>query len=194
MPSFIKRLQSGALLLLLAGPFACTAIAQSARGSLAGNVTDSTGAVIPGAAISAISQSTGGKNETKSTSAGAYKFADLPIGVYTVTVTAPGFATATNTGVQVQINVTASLSITLKAGSVNEVVSVDASGNRIGNKNLPRSAAQFPISRSKTCPCRLHPVWADCGLRRPLSSCSQVQRVLEAAPAEIPVKECSSRG
>ena len=131
MPRFIKRLQLAALLLLLAGPFACSAVAQSARGALAGNVTDSTGAVIPGATISAVNQSTGGKNETKSTSAGAYKFADLPIGVYTVTVTAPGFATATSTGVQVEINVTASLSVTLKAGSVNEVVSVDASGNRI---------------------------------------------------------------
>src|SRR5580692_10245508 len=131
MRRFIKRLQLAALLLLLAGPFTCTAIAQSARGALAGNVTDSTGAVITGASISAVSQSTGGKNETKSTSAGAYKFADLPIGVYTVTVIAPGFATVTNSGVQVEINVTASLSVTLKAGSLSEVVSVDASGNRI---------------------------------------------------------------
>ena len=131
MPRFIKRLQLAALLLLLAGSFACSAVAQSARGALAGNVTDSTGAVIPGANISAVNQSTGGKNETKSTSAGAYRFPDLPIGVYTVTVTAPGFATATNTGVQVEINVTASLSVTLKTGAVSEVVSVDASGNRI---------------------------------------------------------------
>ena len=131
MSRFIKRLQLAALLLLLAGSFACLAVAQSARGALAGNVTDSTGAVIPGADISAVNQSTGGKNETKSTSAGAYRFPDLPIGVYTVTVTAPGFATATNTGVQVEINVTASLSVTLKTGAVSEVVSVDASGNRI---------------------------------------------------------------
>src|ERR1700729_2045843 len=131
MRRFIRRLQLAAFLLLLAGSFACSAVAQSARGALAGNVTDSTGAVIPGANISAVNQSTGGKNETKSTSAGAYRFPDLPIGVYTVTVTAPGFATATNTGVQVEINVTASLSVTLKTGAVSEVVSVDASGNRI---------------------------------------------------------------
>jgi hypothetical protein len=131
MRRFIKRLQLATLLLLLAGPLACTAIAQSARGALAGNVTDSTGAVISGATISAVNQSTGGKNEAKSTSAGVYRFPSIPIGVYTVTVTAPGFATSTDSGVEIEINTTASLNVTLKTGAVAEVVNVDASGSRI---------------------------------------------------------------
>src|ERR1700729_2586448 len=131
MRRFIRRLQLAALPLLLVGPLASTAIAQSARGTLAGNVTDSTGAVISGATISAVNQSTGGKNEAKSTSAGVYRFPSIPIGVYTVTVTAPGFATSTDTGVEIDINTTAALNITLKAGGVNDVVNVDASGNRI---------------------------------------------------------------
>ena len=157
------------------------------------SVTDPTGAVISGATISATNEATGGKNETKSTSAGAYKFADIPIGVYTVTVTAPGFATATDTGVLVQINITSSLNVTLKTGAVNEVVSVDASGNRIED-SLPISAEQSPISKSKTCRCRSHPVWADCDRRRRLSFCSQVQQALEAVRAEIPAMACSSQG
>ena len=120
-----------AVFAFLVGSFTSVAIAQSARGELAGNVTDSTGAAISGATISATNQSTGGKNETRSTSAGAYRFAGLPIGPYTVTVTAPGFATATNTGVQVQINTTEALNVALKAGAVTDVVNVDASGARI---------------------------------------------------------------
>ena len=131
MRRFIRRLQLAALLLLVVGPLASTAIAQSARGTLAGNVTDSTGAVISGATISAVNQSTGGKNEAKSTSAGVYRFPSIPIGVYTVTVTAPGFATSTDSGVEIEINTTASLNVTLKTGAVAEVVNVDASGNRI---------------------------------------------------------------
>src|ERR1700729_1069680 len=131
MRRFIRRLQLAALPLLLVGPLASTAIAQSARGTLAGNVTDSTGAVISGATISAVNQSTGGKNEAKSTSAGVYRFPSIPIGVYTVTVTAPGFATSTDTGVEIDINTTASLNVTLKTGAVAEVVNVDASGSRI---------------------------------------------------------------
>ncbi len=132
MPRLIKILRFTVLFLsFLVIFFTYKAVAQSARGALAGSITDPSGAVISGATISATNQATGGKNETKSTSAGAYKFADIPIGVYTVTVLAPGFATATSTGVLVQINVTSSLNVTLKTGSVNEVVSVDASGNRV---------------------------------------------------------------
>jgi hypothetical protein len=131
MPKSIKRLQTAFVLLLLVGTVVPAALAQSARGDLAGNVLDSTGAVIPGATISATNQATGGKNETKSTSAGSYRFAGLPIGTYTVSVTAPGFATEENSGVQVQINTTAALNLTLKTGSVSEIVNVDASGAHI---------------------------------------------------------------
>jgi len=105
--------------------------AQSARGALAGNVTDSTGAVIPNAVIDATNEANGGKNETKSTSVGSYHFPDLPIGAYTVVVKAPGFATTTSSGVQVQINSTAALNVTLNAGGVSDVVNVDASGLRL---------------------------------------------------------------
>src|SRR5581483_8270116 len=47
----------------------------------------------------------------------------------TVTATAPGFATKTSTGVLVQVNNTTALNIALASGTVNEVVTVDASGN-----------------------------------------------------------------
>jgi hypothetical protein len=127
----LKKLQSAAVLTLLVGYFTCNAHGQSARGELAGSVTDSTGAIVPGASVSATNEATGGKNEGKSTSAGSYRFADLPIGPYTVTVSAPGFATTTSTGVMVQINSTAALNVVLKAGAVTDVVNVDASGLRL---------------------------------------------------------------
>ena len=105
--------------------------AQSAAGALAGNVTDTTGAVISGADILATNLATGGKNVTTSSSTGSYHFASLPIGAYTVVVTAPGFGTTTNTSVEVQINSTAVLDVALKPGAVSEIVSVDASGLRL---------------------------------------------------------------
>ena len=117
--------------LLLVGSVTGAAVAQSSRGELAGSVTDTTGAAIPGATVDATNQATGGKNEAKSSSAGSYRFSDIPLGVYTVTVTAPGFATTTNTGVQIQINSTTALNIILKAGAISEVVNVDASGLRL---------------------------------------------------------------
>jgi len=105
--------------------------AQSARGALAGSVTDTTGAVIPNAVIDATNEANGGKNETKSSSVGSYRFADLPIGAYTVVVKAPGFATTTSSGVLVQINSTSALNVSLNAGGVSDVVNVDASGLRL---------------------------------------------------------------
>src|SRR5665213_461133 len=125
------RVFRAACFALLAGAITNAAVAQSSRGELAGNVTDATGAAIPGATVDAVNQGTGGKNEAKSSSAGSYRFSDIPIGVYTVTVTAPGFATASNTGVQVQINSTTALNVALKAGAVTDVVNVDASGLRL---------------------------------------------------------------
>ncbi len=118
------------LLLLLLAPFAGLQ-AQSVRGEMAGNITDPNGAVIPGATITAVNQSTGGKSVATSTSSGGYRFPDLPLGTYNVTVTAPGFSAATNTGVLVQVNTTASLDVKLTPGAVNETITVDASGLRI---------------------------------------------------------------
>ena len=107
------------------------ALGQSTRGELAGQVTDSTGAAIPNASISAKLDATGGVSETVSSSSGGYHFTALPIGTYTVRVSAPGFSVSSNTGVQIQINSTASLNIVLAAGAVTETVSVDASGARV---------------------------------------------------------------
>ena len=121
------------VLLFMCMTFAGSAIAfaQSTRGELAGSVADATGAVVPGARITATNNATGGKNETLSTSSGAYRFTALPIGVYTVTASAAGFSAATNTGVQVLVNTTSSLNITLAAGAVTDTITVDASGARI---------------------------------------------------------------
>ena len=125
------RLTSCLMGAVLALGSAMPAMAQSARGELAGNVTDPTGAVIPNAVVTATSESTGGKNETKSSSAGSYRFTDIPIGNYTVTVTSPGFTTTTSTGVVVSINTTSALNVVLKVGSQADVVNVDASGLRL---------------------------------------------------------------
>ncbi len=128
---FIKRLALPLLSVLLCLFATYPVAAQSQRGELAGNIRDPGGAVVPNAVVTATDQATGGKNDTKSSSAGSYRFSDLPIGNYTVTVTAPGFSTATNTGVLVQINSTTALNVNLAAGAVSETVTVDASGLRL---------------------------------------------------------------
>jgi hypothetical protein len=106
-------------------------VAQSTRGVLAGTVTDSTGAVVPGAEIVALNSATGVTSRAVSTSSGSYRFPELAVGAYTVTTTAAGFEIASATGVQVTINSVTSLNVALKIGSQADTVTVDASGLRV---------------------------------------------------------------
>ena len=127
--------------------------AQSASGQLSGDITDSTGAVIPGANIDARNSETGAESKTVSSSSGHYIFPGLPIGTYQVTVVQPGFQTTVRTGVLVQIGSTAILPITLDPGSVSTTVSVVANGltlqtesSDVGTVVTPKQVLDLPLS------------------------------------------------
>ena len=128
----LHRLGSLTCLLLLAWLAICApSLAQSTRGELAGNITDTSGAAVVGAKIVATGVDSGTKYESVTTSSGAYHFPELAIGRYNVTVTATGFASSTNTGVSITINSTTPLNVILKPGAVTENVTVDASAPAI---------------------------------------------------------------
>ncbi len=117
---------------LLAVSFtAADVTAQTSSGAIAGNIQDASGAVIQNATVTATNDATHASSVTKSTSAGAYRFPNIPLGTYTVTVVAPGFSTSTQTGVIVQISSTTALDIQLSPGEVSQTVTVDAGGLRL---------------------------------------------------------------
>src|ERR1700751_5405071 len=78
-----------AMLLVLCG--VVSADAQQVTGTVTGTVTDSVGAVVPGAQVKATNAATGYIRSTATDNAGAYTIQYLPIGKYTVEITAPGF-------------------------------------------------------------------------------------------------------
>jgi hypothetical protein len=127
MSKFLRGYGLACLLVVATSAMSVVSFAQSTRGSLAGSVSDSSGAVIAGAKVVAVAVETGVTNETVSTSTGGYRFPELAIGRYNVTVTAAGFSAAAEKGVLITINSTAALNVTLKPGAVSETVSVDAS-------------------------------------------------------------------
>ncbi len=59
-------------------------LAQSYRGSISGHVTDKTGSVIPGAAISVENLSTGLKRSSTTDSEGSFRIVELPAGDYRI--------------------------------------------------------------------------------------------------------------
>ncbi|HEX3661192.1 MAG TPA: TonB-dependent receptor [Acidobacteriaceae bacterium] len=101
--------------------------AQTVYGSMAGTVTDTTGAAIADARVQATNDQTGTSLQTQSTSAGSYRFPELPIGAYDVTVTAPGFQAKTLTGVTVNLQITTALDVTMQVGTATQSVTVNAS-------------------------------------------------------------------
>lgn len=106
----------------------CNVQAQTVHGGLAGVVSDSQGAVVPGAAVSIVNRATGTTYNLSTTSVGVYHFSDIALGTYTVTVTSPGFKKSVTKNVLVQIGSVASLDVTLQPGAVTEEVTVSSYG------------------------------------------------------------------
>ena len=78
----MRALAAALVVLVTAG----TAAAQTFRGGINGIVTDQTGAILPGADVKATNEATGLSYSTTSSTAGAFAFADLPLGDYTIVV------------------------------------------------------------------------------------------------------------
>ena len=72
-------------------------------GSIQGVLSDSTGAVVPGAAVTATNVATGVANVRTTTPAGYYVISPLQPGEYTVTVSATGFEKLTQQHVVVRL-------------------------------------------------------------------------------------------
>jgi hypothetical protein len=103
-------------------------MAQTLYGSLVGNVTDGTGAAIPGATVTITHRETGASRDMVTDSTGAYRFTTVQPGTYTLTVQLTGFRTFTRTDIPVTINNVSRADAGLQVGQLTESVTV--SGER----------------------------------------------------------------
>ncbi len=67
--------------------------AQTVTGTLQGTVTDTTGAVVPGAEVVVRNMETGQERNLKTNNDGVYTATFLPLGLYNVTASGQGFRT-----------------------------------------------------------------------------------------------------
>src|SRR3712207_4580481 len=122
-----------ALILTLAG---AVASGQTGSGTIQGTVSDPTGAVIPGAAVTATNIGTGVQTPRSTTAAGLYVLAPLPPGQYNVQVTASGFQPQTFERITVDALATIGLDVTLKVGSSAEQVTVEAAAPMLRTEDV----------------------------------------------------------
>src|SRR6266853_969473 len=134
-----------------------TALAQSDRGTIAGTVLDSSGAVVQGASVTATGANTGAVYKTTSTDTGAYRIPDMQVGVYNLTITATGFKTSEQKGLVVQINTTSSLDVTLQPGVVTDTLTVladvptlETETSDIGTVVSTRQILELPLAVNAT--------------------------------------------
>ena len=103
---------------------AAPALAQTVTGAVTGNVTDPSGAVIPGAKVVAHNMDTGVDSSANTDSAGLYRIAFLPIGRYQVIVEAAGFVQQTLPAFQLEALQTPTFNLKLNPGGGAESVTV----------------------------------------------------------------------
>jgi hypothetical protein len=100
--------------------------AQGERGSVTGIVTDSSGAVVPGATVTVTETATNAAKTTTTTDTGLYRIPSLPPGQYKVTATKTGFKVAVLSPLMVAVAAVASANLVLEVGSASESVTVAA--------------------------------------------------------------------
>ncbi len=97
---------------------------QDVNASLAGTITDSTGAVIPGAKLTLTNEASGAQQEFESDGAGQYSFRNLPPGKYDLAVSATGFESSIHKGIELAVNQAARVEIALTPGQSSQTVTV----------------------------------------------------------------------
>jgi hypothetical protein len=127
------------------------AAGQTVTGSITGEVTDPSGAVVTGAQVIAVNLDTNVATTTTTNGDGLYQIDFLPIGRYQVSVEASGFARATLAPFALEVQQTAKFDVRLVVGSATANVSVSAAAP-ILNTNSPTLNSTFTANTIRNLP------------------------------------------
>src|SRR5688572_8586705 len=128
--TFMRRILPTVLVWLLA----CAPSFAQTLGTITGDVKDSSGAVIPGATVSATNTGTNAVRESQSNEAGVYSFAALPPGPYVVKAELQGFRTVTQ-AVELHVEQTVRVNFTMEIGTLSETTEVTGVAPLITTEN-----------------------------------------------------------
>src|SRR5690242_10839852 len=118
-------------LLLVLSFWAAVSLAQMSTSQITGTVRDPSGAVVPGASVTATNEATGVNYKQNTTDAGLYAFPALPVGTYTISVEMQGFRTIKKTSNVLVVGTPLAVDMTLEVGSANETISVEATAAQL---------------------------------------------------------------
>ena len=127
--------------------------AQKTTGDIDGTVTDQSGAVLPGCALTLTNQATGAVRKTTSNAQGNFSFLQLTVGTYTINATKEGFKALSQKDVEVHVSTVTTTTLGLEIGAATETVTVEAKAvnlntenGEVGNVMLSEQVSQLPLN------------------------------------------------
>ncbi len=122
-------------------------------GSISGTVKDSTGGVVPGAAVSAVNPQTGVKQSVATNAAGQFSFPALAVGQYDIEIADKGFRPYRRAGIMVDVNGALHVDAVLQVGESSETITVSESAaqvetasTQLGDVITSASVAALPLN------------------------------------------------
>jgi hypothetical protein len=113
--------------------------AQSERGTITGSVSDSSGAVVPGATVTITNTATNVATTLTTNQAGSYTAPSLPAGTYNVRVEAQGFRPSEEKGLKLNAATTVRADAALEVGASKQAVEVQASAVQLHTEDAKSS-------------------------------------------------------
>lgn len=132
-PIALNRTSVFALLLVV---FAPPLRAQSTGASLTGRVTDPSKALVPNAAIAAISADTNARYATVATASGEYHLTNLPPGTYRIEIERPGFKRLIRPGVVLHVQDALEINFEMELGAFSEIVNVEGGAPLVNTESV----------------------------------------------------------
>ena len=150
------KVSLGGLLGLLFFVFSIGAGWAQTTGTIRGTVTDPSGAVVPGASVTATQSDTLTTRAVTTNESGDYEFPALPVGRYTVGVQAAGFKIA-RLDVEVRLGHVSAVDVKLELGPVAQVVTAEAAAplieivsTQLGAVVNDKAAVELPLNARDT--------------------------------------------
>jgi hypothetical protein len=125
------KLKSLFSILLVLSAVCAQSYAQSTAGRYSGALTDPSGAVIPGARVTAVNIDTGRRVQEVSSAQGQFVLYPLDPGAYNISIEKQGFKTYALNGVAIDVSASIVRNISLEVGATSESVSVSADADVI---------------------------------------------------------------
>src|SRR5579862_8443904 len=133
--------------LIAIGLLILPAIAQAqTTGTIRGSVKDPSGAVIPGAPVTATTIGTDTTRSATTDADGTFEFVEMPVAHYTISIAAPGFKNFIATDVAVDIGRVAIVNSALEVGAAQQTVTVEGAAAQVETTSTQLGAVMTDVA------------------------------------------------